>query len=203
MKTQFLLSMAIVMVACSPTKTFVLQKYSKEIVFVDKTDEYFDNGNLKKCRLSDTAIIEGAKCVSWLHFFESGSVKQFQTANDIKQAAYVVPAGSIVFPEEHDISCFKGIRFSKDVNIDHIICKGGNEVEVDFYPNGRIKSCFLSANQTIQGFPCKSSLLKPIKFYPDGKIMVLTLSTDYEIQNNVYKNGETIQLGTDGTITKI
>ena len=203
MKTHSLFLISIVMIACSSTKTVVLEKYSKEIVFIDKTDEYYENGNLRKCKLSDTAAIEGFCCISWLHLYENGSIKQFRTTKDIEQPTYIIPSGSVIFPIEKDIHHFKCVRFSKDVNIDSVLCKGGNEVEVNFYPNGKIESCFLSKNQTIHGFPCKSSLLKPVRFYQDGKVKELTLSKDYELQGTLFQAGSTVTLDANGTISKI
>lgn len=203
MKTSYLLLIAIIMIACTNTKTFVLAKYSKEIIFIDKTDDYYETGKLKKCKLSDSTSIEGYNCISWLHLFESGSIKQFQTVKDIEQPTYTIPSGSVIFPIENNITRFNCIRFSKDVLVESVLCKGGDKVEVKFYPNGKIESCFLSKDQTIQGFPCKSSLLKPVMFYPDGKIKGLTLCKNYEIQGTLFKAGDTIHLDANGIITKI
>lgn len=197
MKTILLFFAMALLSMCSSTKTIVLNRYSKEIVFFDHSDEYYENGSLKKCKLSNAVVLNGYECISWLHLFKEGTIKQVETAKDIKRSTFVIPTGSIIFLDEKDPTYLRTIWFSRDVKIGAVSCKGRNKIAVSFYPNGKIKACFLSEDQIIQGFPCKSSLLKPIKFHPNGKINSLTLSRDYEYRNIKYKKGETILIDTD------
>jgi len=87
--TLFFFAMALLSM-CSSTKTIVLNRYSKEIVFFDHSDEYYENGSLKKCKLSNAAALNGYECISWLHLFKEGTIKQFETAKDIKQSTFVI-----------------------------------------------------------------------------------------------------------------
>jgi hypothetical protein len=193
---------ALLIVGCNLVKTNKLSTYSGQISFYENTAEYYSGDRIKKCMLSDTVILGGYHCISWIHFFESGRIKQFETARNIESATYTIPAGSILFFNDQNPDKIKNIWFSKDVIINSIGCMGGAKISTEFYDNGSLKACFLTNDQNIQGFPCKSSLFEPIYFYPDGKIKILTLSSDLSQANTLYKSGESIAVDENGRFSR-
>lgn len=82
---------------CSSINTIYLSNYSGQISFFDNTSEYYSGDKLMKCKLSDTAVLNGYKCISWIWFFENGQIKQFVTAEDIKMNNFMIPSNSTIF----------------------------------------------------------------------------------------------------------
>lgn len=201
---QLLFSMGIavfLLTGCSSKKTVTLPAYSAEISFDENTAAYYPGDQLMKCRLMDTALINGYHCMGWIWFFENGQVKQFKTARDIHANGYVIPAKSTIFFNEQYPAKIKYIWLAQDVNINNISCKGGGKISTEFYENDSLKACFLTKDQNIQGFPCKSSLMEPVYFYPDGKIQILTLSTNATFGDMLYKKGASIRVDENGTVS--
>jgi hypothetical protein len=179
-----------------------LSKYSTNISFYENTADYYSGDKIMKCKLSDTAIINGYKCISWIWFFEDEKIKQFVTAEDIKMPNYVIPKHSTIFFDKETPEKIKYIWFAKDVKINNIACKGGGKISTEFYNNDSLKACFLTEDQNIQGFSCKSSLFEPVYFHPTGKIKILTLSADNKLDNTYYKKGESIIIDENGSIAR-
>lgn len=193
---------ALMIAGCSPKNSIYLPLYSEEISFYDHTAEYYPDGMIKKCKLSDTATLNEYKCISWIWFFESGQIKQFETAENIKMNSFTIPSNSTIFFNEQSPTKIKNSWFSEDVMINSIECKGGGKISTEFYDNDSLKACFLTRDQNIQGFPCHSSLFNPVYFYPNGKIKVLTLSNDSKFGDTDYKKGESILVEENGTVSK-
>lgn len=193
---------ALIVAGCSSIKTTSLSNFPGEISFFNNTAEYYPGDRLMKCKLSDTALLDRYKCISWIWFFENGQIKQFKTAEDIELNGLTIPSNSTIFFNDQNPVKIKYILFSKDVVLNNIGCKGGGKISTEFYDNDSLKACFLIKDQIIQGFPCQSSLLNPIYFYPDGRIRILTLSDDSKFAGTVYKSGESIVVGEDGTVSR-
>lgn len=192
----------LIVAGCSSIKTISLSHYSAQISFFDNTAKYYAGEKIMRCKLSEPAIINGYRCISWICFFENGHIKQLMTAEDIKMNNFVIPSNSTIFFNEQSSDKIKNIWFSQNVIINSIECKGGGKISTEFYDNGSLKACFLTRDQNIQGFPCQNSLFKPVYFYPDGKVKILTLSIDSKFADTVYKNGETIIVGENGVVSK-
>ena len=202
-KIPFSICVSVLIVAgCSSIKTISLSNYSGQISFFDNTAEYYSGDKIMKCKLSDTAALNGYKCISWIWFFDNGQIKQFKTAEDIKMNNFVITSNSTIFFNDQNPNKIKYIWFSKDVIINNVGCKGGGKISAEFYDSDSLKACFLISDQNIQGFPCQSSLFQPVYFYPDGKIKILTLSIDSKFADTVYKSGESIIVGEDGIVSK-
>lgn len=192
----------LLILGCSSIKTISLSNYSGQISFFENTSDYYPGDKIMKCELSDTATLNGYKCISWIWFFENGQIKQFETAVDIKMNDFVIPSNSTIFFNDQAPNKIKYIWLSKDMMINNIECKGGGKISTEFYDNDSLKACFLTKDQNIQGFPCQSSLFKPVYFYPNGKIKILTLSIDSKLGNTNYEKGESIIIDENGSATK-
>jgi len=194
---------AIIFAGCSSVKTISLSNYSgQQISVYNNSVAYYDGNRVMKCRLSDTATLNGYKCISWIWFFENGQIKQFETAVDIKMPNYTIPSNSVIFFNDQNPFKIKHIWFSSNVTINNIECRGGTKISTEFYDNDKLKQCFLANDAEIQGYSCRSSLLDPVYFYPDGKIKRLTLSVDSKFDNIEFKKGESIIIGENGLVSK-
>lgn len=193
---------ALILSGCSSIKTISLSNYSGQISFFVNTSEYYSGDKIMKCKLSDTATLNGYKCISWIWFFENGHIKQFKTACDIKMSNFDIPSNSRIFFNEQNDNKIQYIWLAKDSKINNVECKGGGKISTEFYDNGSLKACFLTKDQTIQGFSCKSSLVDPVYFYSNGKIKILTLSIDSKFGNVDYKKGESLIIDENGLVTR-
>lgn len=193
---------ALIITGCTTIKTITLSNYSVQISFIENSAKYYPDNNIKACKLSEIANLNGHNCISWLHFFENGLIKQFQTAEDIILPDCTIPSGSVIFYNAQNPDKIKYICFSKDIVIDSIKCKSGGNISTEFYDNGKLNACFLTENQNIQGFPCMCSVFEPVYFYPDGKIKLLTLSADSKYMDTIYKKGQSIIIDEQGIISR-
>lgn len=192
------IAVLLLLIGCSSIETISLSNYDGRISFYGNTADYYSGNQIMKCMLSDTASLNGYRCVSWIWFFEDGRIKQFRTAEEIEMDGYAIPANSTIFFNESNHDKIEYIWFSKDVTINGILCKGGGKISTEFHENGSLKACFLTDDMDIQGFPCESSLTKPLYFYPNGKIKILTLSADTKCGDTEYNKGESIIIDENG-----
>jgi hypothetical protein len=193
---------AAIITGCTTIKTISLSNYSVQISYLENSAKFYPDNKLKACKLSEIVNLNGHNCISWIHFFENGLIKQFQTSEDIILPNYIIPSGSVIFYNIQSPDKIKYIYFSKDIVIDSIKCKSGGKISTEFYENGKLNACFLTENQNIQGFPCMSSVFEPVYFYPDGKIKLLTLSANSEYMGTIFKKGQSIIIDEQGTISR-
>jgi len=146
--------------------------------------------------------LAGNKCINWVHFFESGQLKQYENAADIETPRYTIPAKSVIIYNETNKSRINYIVFSKNVTIDGIEFQGDGKITTEFFNDGKVKAGFLAKDQVIQKFPCKAIASQPVYFYPDGKLQMLALSKDLEYSHIKFKNGESIIVGQNGNLSK-
>jgi len=193
---------ALIITGCTTIKTVTLSNYSVQISFIENSAKYYSDNRLKACKLNEIVNLNGHNCISWLHFFENGLIKQFQTVDDIILPSYTIPSGSVIFYNAQNPDKIKYIYFSKDIVIDSIKCKSGGKISTEFYENGKLNACFLTESQIIQGFPCMRSVFEPVYFYPNGKIKILTLSSDSKYMETTFKKGQSILIDEQGIICR-
>ncbi len=200
---KILFAVSIFLSSCVTINTIQLPYYQSEIAYIESSAAFFENGNIKKCRLADEVTLNGYHCVSWMRFFENGQIRQFETAIDIKRDSILIPAKSILFFHEQNHNEISMIYLSQNTIIQGVNCKGGEKITTSFYPNMKLRNCFLVDDQVIQGFPCKSSLMHYVSFYDSGKLKSLTLSRDFSSGKMNYRRGTYIELNEDGSIKSV
>jgi hypothetical protein len=121
-----------------------------------------DRPQTSRRKLEQITEIQGYSCTkSYAWFYADGRLERCFVSKDTKFGEVQVPSGSIIVlrpdgkPEyamlEHD-SWLLGYH-----------CRGGGPLGpaegamTTFYPSGRLKLCWLVADQEIQGVPCASS----------------------------------------------
>jgi hypothetical protein len=83
-----------------------------------------------------------------------------------------------------------------DAPILGLTCLGGSWLgpsegpTVSFYPSGKLKQCFLTADHTVHGVPCMKSggifgnrSVSGPMFYENGRLKSCTLTTDFGTQH--------------------
>ncbi len=134
-----------------------------------------------------------------MHFYESGQLKQSKLSKDYMIGDTVFPSRSVVFLR-NDGSVHRS-WLSKDEVIQDIICKGGvGKIETAFHDNGRLASCFLPDDSSIQGAPCSGSAFHPVMFHPSGRLSQCTLSEDTDIQGHHLLKGARLRFDDDGKL---
>lgn len=172
------------------TITFTIDGKSFEFVTYEKTQEYYKNGMLKKCQLSEPQQIQGFICKDWIYFDIKGNITQFQNAGAYKFNTNIIPESSTIFINSKKI--IESIWPSKETYINGIKNIGNLKSRISFFENGNTKSCYLKENVNIQGYPCLASTSKPVTFYENGKLKKFTISEEFLLTNKRYKKGSTL-----------
>lgn len=187
--------------SCANLLIVPLDHYSIQVSCYKNSIEFYPDNSIKRCRLSEQTTINSYQCISWLHLFDDGGIKQYETAVDIPMTGYTIPAKSTIFFNEEAKDQIKFLYLAKDTEINGVLCEGSGTTTTEFYDSDHLKYCFLANDQTIQGFPCNRNLMQPVYFYYSGKIKILTLSTDYSWGNTVFKKGTSVLVGEDGSVS--
>lgn len=166
--------------------------FSHDMDFFKYSAQYYKTGQLKKCQLKRTAVVQGITCRHWIRFFEDGTLKQFRAAQETEINGIQIPADTEVFLSKD--GSVERCWFSRDMKIQGILCDGGaGKISTSFHENGKLMSCFLVKNQKIQGMPCMSSMFRYVMFYKSGGLRKFTLSEDKNIGGTLYRKGMTIE----------
>lgn len=185
--------MLLVLGGCAREHTYYLAQYDAELLFEPGSEDYFKDGSLSHCLLTEPVILNGIVCRDWLHMDSHGSLRQCVIDRPFPFSGVSIPAGSTVFFNPMKPGIIELIMFSEEVTINGIHIRGKMKVTTSFYENGQIKSCFLAGDQMIHGIPCSESLFHPVSFYADGGLKQCTLSEHAEINGNHFLKGQTIQ----------
>ncbi|MGA3023145.1 MAG: hypothetical protein ABSF98_00095 [Bryobacteraceae bacterium] len=117
-----------------------------------------------------------------------------------------VPEGSTISLRE-DKPAFTFL--SRDARIDGYTCRGGeHDWSTAFYPSGKLKVCWLAADQDVQGVPCmRASFFSDVfggtagvHFYENGKLRTCKVSRDTSIQGRRFRSRDHVLLSADGTV---
>lgn len=165
-----------------------------------RTEEYYENGALRTCQLTDSVKIRGYPCQSRIRFNANGNLDQFELSEEYVIQGLTIPIKSTVFLDDNGrlYKCW----FSKNITIQGIPCKGSafSRVTTTFYENGRLEWCFLSKPTIIQGIPCKAGVFDIVGFYPNGSLRTCTLGKHILINGRKYTQGTKVTLDENGNV---
>lgn len=168
--------------------------------FKESSAEYYSNGQLKKCKLKSTQLVQNLPCRRWLKFHENGQIRQFELAEDKVIQNIKFPAKTIMWlrPDGTIDRCW----LSKSMTIQDYPCKGGSWSKIDtgFHPNGKLRLIFLDDDTIIQNIPCRASIFHPVYFYDSGRLHKCTLSQDTEINTVQYEKGDKLEFDENGNV---
>jgi hypothetical protein len=117
-----------------------------------------------------------------------------------------VPEGSTISLRE-DKPAFAFL--SRDTRIDGYTCRGGgHDWGTAFYPSGKLKICWLSSDEEVQGVPCmRASFFSDVfngtvgvHFYENGKLRTCKVARDAIVQDRKFRRGDHIFLDGNGIL---
>ena len=145
--------------------------------------------------LAQATEIQGYPCAKgYTWFYQGGQLQHCAVTREMPFGEAMIPAGSwIILTEDGKPEI---AQMSHDAPVRGLQCRGGGLLGsaegpmVAFYPSGKLKQCFLAADQTVQAVPCMKSggifgdrsVIGPM-FYENGKLKSCTLSRDYGAQH--------------------
>lgn len=144
---------------------------------------------LYRKNLAQETQIQGYTCAkgnAW--FYADGRLQQCAVPRDTDFGVAYIPAGSWINLLEDGRPDF--VFLAHDTEIAGNRCSGGNWLlgpregaMTGFYPNGKLKYCWLTGDQDVQGIPCAHSGMftgdSSVKFYQSGRVHSCKLSRDY------------------------
>ncbi|MBT4382220.1 MAG: hypothetical protein HOD28_01270 [Candidatus Marinimicrobia bacterium] len=145
--------------------------------------QFYDSGNLEFCFLAQSEIISG-------QIFEEGTGVHFKENGDMDW-----------------------VFLQKDTMIQGHLCRGnGHGFMTSFYPNGKLKTGWLTNDEIIQGIPCsKFRFVSAIfvsfhdktgqtSFHENGILQYCELSEDMIIEGKSYKKTDVVRFDFEGNL---
>jgi hypothetical protein len=147
--------------------------------------------------LDQPTEIDGYPCAKGYAFVytNSGRLSQCSVSRDVAIGATQVPAGSLVrlAPDGEPLY----VMLIHDSPIGEVKCKGGGLLgpgegaSTALYPSGKLKECFLTGDQRVQGVPCMGGRIiadvfgggSGTFFYESGKLRSCKLSANFGSQH--------------------
>jgi len=161
--------------------------------------------HLERRHLDKPAEIQGYPCAAgYAWFYAGGALNSCQVAREVAFGEARVSAESWITLTSDGKPDFVFLRH--DTRIGPATCTGsamGREGSTtSFYPSGKLKECFLPADQEIQGVPCVhggffSTLFggdPSVHFYEDGELHACRLSKAATIRGKQFARGERVHL---------
>lgn len=145
--------------------------------------------------LDQAKEIQGYPCAKgYAWFFADGRLQHCFITHDIAFGEATIPAGSWITLAPGGTPSIA--QMSRDTDVHGYRCAGGGVLGpgegpmVSLYPSGKLKECFLAADQVVQGVPCshggfwKTTLSgdPSLKFREDGALASCMLTRDYNGQ---------------------
>jgi hypothetical protein len=166
------------------------------------SEKYYENGSLKRVRLTQEANVQGKLCTGWLWFHDDGSIRQFQNDKDIVLQDNLIPQMSTIFLRED--GSLDHVWLYHDISIQDYPCTGStwSKTSTGFHPNGTLRYFFPRKTLNIQGFPIKPGGLAGVSFYENGNLHQFYLHDDIEISGITYSKGLRLTLDEQGNVIK-
>ncbi|HPT72777.1 MAG TPA: hypothetical protein PLE74_10905 [Candidatus Cloacimonadota bacterium] len=163
----------------------------------------YDKTTQKTIHLSGITKIDGYYCKGWITMTNQGRLISFDSAAPIKMNIGVIPTGSrIVLFSNMKI---QSVCLFKPTLLQGLPCIGqGPESPVmTFYPDGSLRTCYLTTNTWIQGILCHHGTFSRIILSPTGKLISCELAKTQKIGNQVVKARSVITLDESGRLLHV
>lgn len=156
----------------------------------------------------ESTDIQGYPCAKGtVSFYDEGRLRACKVARDTPFGEAVVPAGSGIHLLLNGSPSF--VFLQRNTVIGGYTCRGRDtDYMTTFYPNGKLKICWLASDQVIQGVPCrKASLFVDVfgvgegtRFYDTGHLKSCRLASEFAIEEKHFNKGERVFLDLDGKL---
>ena len=153
--------------------------------------------------LSAVTKINGYYCKGWITTTTDGKLVSFDSAAPIRVRGGVIPTGSrIVLFSNLKV---QSVCLFKPTIIQGMPCigYGPESPAMTFYPNGTLRTFYVSHQTRIQGFLCHSGTFSRIILSPEGKLLSCELAEDKVVDGQQIKARSIIYLDDKGRLTKV
>ena len=107
------------------------------------------------------------------------------------------------------------VFLTENLKVQGVYCRGDKKhgYQTVFYPDGKLKLCWLAKDQIIHGIPCKKTTFwgevfryfkgsARVEFYRNGKLKRCKLAKDFVIDGKTYKKGDILFFDKHGKLLK-
>lgn len=164
-----------------------------------------ERSNLERRRLSRPTDLQGFRCAAdYAWFYPGGALESCRVERDTPFGEARVGAGSWIFLRSDGKPWSVFLRH--DTKIGQSTCMGsamGREgSSTVFFPSGKLKLCFLAADQEIQGVPCAhggffSGMFGgdvSTEFYENGELHACRAARAVTVRGKRFARGERVRL---------
>jgi hypothetical protein len=180
----------------------VAQPLDSTLHFRKGSATHYKSGALRQCDLAGPTRIQGYQCQNTVWFYENGNLQEFQLAESSLVCDVGLPAETWVSLREDGTLDY--IFLPHTAIIQGCPCAGswlGREgCMTSFYPNSRLRNCFLAWPATIRNVPCQSGAFSPVLLYDNGGLKSGWLSQDYAANDTVYSARTRLTFNEEGEI---
>jgi hypothetical protein len=149
--------------------------------------------NALRNKIPHAITIQGYPCArGYAWFYPDGSLNQCTIASPAPFGDFEAPRGSVIQLWPNGTVHY--LTFPHQTTVAGFRILGGMTA---FYPDGKLRSINLVANQNIQGVPCRGSQWSAlvlstdsgnhVEFYQDGKLRSCKLTQDYGGQRSGFR----------------
>jgi hypothetical protein len=163
----------------------------------------YDKKNERTIHLAKVKTINGFACRGWITTTNEGRLISFDSAAPISIGTGIIPKGSrIVLFSNLKI---QSVCLGKPTRIQGLPCLGygPDSPAISFYPDGRLKACYLKTNTLIQGVTCHSGAFSKVVLFPSGKLRFCELAVPQNIQGQMIKARSRIGFDESGKLISV
>jgi hypothetical protein len=161
-------------------------------------------------QLSVPIEIQGYPCAAgYARFFDDGKLSSCFVSRETAFGQVTIPEKSMIFLGHDGTPRFVFLAHDADVN--GYLCRGGgHDYSTALYPSGKLKTCWLAADSTVDGVPCmRAGFTADVfgggvetDFYENGKLKTCKLSRDFTIDSHAFREGNHVHLNTSGRLVQ-
>jgi hypothetical protein len=168
------------------------------------SDQYYKSGGLQKCELKGVVRLQGYLCLGWVWFHDNGGLQEFQLAESTEVQGIGFPARTWVSLDESGRLDY--VFLPRNMGIQGVPCAGnrmGREgIMTSFYPNSKLRECFLAFSATVRNVPLRAGAFSPVEFHPDGGLKSGWLAEPYEASGTIYGKNTRLTFTEEGMVTE-
>lgn len=159
-------------------------------------------------KLETPRDIQGVPCTGYVSFAPDGRLTGCILSREHAFGPIVLPAESAVQLRLDGSPESVLLRTSTPAILDGHRCRGGGGgYAASFHPNGRLRGCYLVADETVDGVPCRhGSFWGEVtggvltSFHDNGRLASCRLFADVTIGGKTYRKGDRMTLDSAGNV---
>lgn len=157
-------------------------------------------------KLDAPVAIQGYPCAGgYAWFFGDGALRSCAVSRETQFGEAAVPKGSRIHVNRAGKPDF--VFLSQDTKVRNLTCRGGGHSYMTaFYGSGKLRLCWLAADQDVDGVPCmRASFWSDVfgggvgtYFHENGRLSKCKLNRGFTIDGRSFERGDHIALDANG-----